>query len=75
MTETVFFIKGMHCQSCATLIEGELIDLPGVKSAKVDYKLGRATVTYDESLVNESDLILAVEKLGGYRTEGIKKLR
>lgn len=67
MKENIFLIKGMHCQSCATLIEGELVDLPGVKSAKVDYKLGKATVVYDENSVNESDFIQVVEKLGDYR--------
>lgn len=72
MTENIFIIKGMHCQSCATLIEGELMDLSGVKSAKVDYKFGKATVVYDENLVNESDFIQVVEKLGNYRMEGIK---
>lgn len=71
MTENIFLIKGMHCQSCATLIEGELTEMPGVKSAKVDFKLGKATIVYDENLVNENDFIQVVEKLGDYQMEGI----
>lgn len=69
MTKNIFMIKGMHCQSCATLIKGELMDLPGVKNAKVDLKLGKATVVYDENSVNENDFIQVVEKLGDYRME------
>lgn len=72
MKENIFIIKGMHCQSCVTLIEAELTALPGVRSAKVDYKLGKATVVYDENLANESDFIQVVEKLGDYRAEGTK---
>lgn len=70
MTENIFLIKGMHCQSCATLIEGELMDLSGVKSVKVDYKLGKAIVVYDENSVNENDFVQVVEKLGDYQMEG-----
>lgn len=71
MTDNIF-IKGMHCFSCAILIEGGLTDVPGVEFVKVDLELKKAIVVYDENLVNRDDLISAVEKLGNYQVEGIK---
>lgn len=46
--KTDLTIKGMHCKSCETLIKDELIEA-GAKDCKIDYKSGKATVTFDES--------------------------
>lgn len=40
-----FPVEGMACPNCAKEIEHVLAALPGVKSASVDFKSARATVT------------------------------
>lgn len=39
-------VEGMHCQSCASLIEEVLLDDSGVAAAVVDLGAARAVVTY-----------------------------
>jgi len=45
-------IKGMHCKSCVVLIKDALTEHKGVKDAEVDFKKGKATVSYDEKLTD-----------------------
>lgn len=40
-----FPVEGMACPNCAHEVEHALAKVPGVKSAKVDFKASRATVT------------------------------
>jgi copper chaperone CopZ len=42
-----FKVTGMACANCAKEIEHELTEVPGVKTAKVDFKKSMATVTLD----------------------------
>jgi Cu+-exporting ATPase len=59
-----FLVSGMHCNSCAQLIEIELEELPGVKSAKVDFALQKAVVDFDEAKLNGQKIIDAIKKAG-----------
>ena len=73
-------INGMHCASCATLITRGLSKMPGVKSANVNYAIGRAQVEYEEGAVSEDNLAKKVESLGYPASIGVshdheKKLR
>jgi copper chaperone CopZ len=52
MAEAVLRITGMHCNSCARLIELELKDLDGVEEVQADYGAGLASVTYDPAKVD-----------------------
>jgi len=45
----MFRVDGMACENCAKHIEEELVEVPGVKSAKVDFASKTARVTLDES--------------------------
>ncbi len=63
-----FLLYGMHCASCAGLIERKLKKTPGVKEAHVNYGAEKAQVVFDSSTVNEDQLKLAV-KDAGYRAE------
>jgi Cu+-exporting ATPase len=65
---TNFHLYGMHCASCAGLIERKIKKLPGIKEARVNYGAEKARVTFDSSLVNE-DRIKAAVKDAGYRAE------
>ena len=55
---------GMHCSSCAGVIEKSLKKVSGVTEARVNFAAEKAIVTYDSGLVKEEDLLKAVEKTG-----------
>ncbi|MBI3955836.1 copper-translocating P-type ATPase [Candidatus Gottesmanbacteria bacterium] len=64
--KTSFPIVGMHCASCARLIEKKLKQTPGVGEAAVNYGSETATVEYDPSIRSLGDLGNLVEE-AGYR--------
>jgi P-type Cu+ transporter len=59
-----FLITGMTCAACATRIEKGLNKMEGVSNASVNLALESATVEYNPSMVNVTDLILKIQKLG-----------
>jgi len=59
-----FPIVGMHCASCAKLIERSLSKVPGVTGASVNYGSESATVEVDEGKVKDRDLENAVTNIG-----------
>ncbi len=63
MTET-YPVKGMHCGSCAVLIEETLKEQPGVTSASVDRTTGTVTITFDAGVTDSRALALAVASEG-----------
>lgn len=70
VTQTsVLDIDGMHCSSCAALIEKSLQDVPGVRTANVQFASEKAHVTYDPEKTSEESLETAV-KAAGY---GLRK--
>jgi len=62
MVKTTYKIEGMHCTSCAMLIEGELEDI-GVK-ANVNYRTETLDIEYDEHSITEEEVRKAVVKAG-----------
>ncbi len=63
-TQAVLSVSGMHCASCAALVEEELTQRPGVISAVVELEGGRATVAYDPDRCDVADLCQAVRQAG-----------
>ena len=61
---TDFVISGMHCASCANIIERQVKKVHGVKSAHVNFASQKASISYDSSSVQTRDLIAAVKKAG-----------
>jgi Cu+-exporting ATPase len=59
---------GMHCSSCANIIERSLKKVPGVSAANVNFAAEKANIIYDESQVNSQKLIEAISK-AGYKAE------
>ncbi|MBI2037373.1 MAG: heavy metal translocating P-type ATPase [Candidatus Magasanikbacteria bacterium] len=57
-------LTGMHCASCAGLIERGLKKVAGVKSANVNFAVEKARVVFDNSVASVEQLIGAVEKSG-----------
>lgn len=49
-------IEGMHCGSCAALVEETLVEQPGVIDASVDLESARAVVHYDGGRLGVADL-------------------
>lgn len=62
-TKKSFPVIGMHCASCARLIEKNLSKTPGVLNCTVNYGSEMATVEYQGKL-NTEDLKNAVKKAG-----------
>jgi len=58
-------LSGMHCTSCALIIEKSLKKAPGVKEVNVNFSAEKAIVTYDESIANK-ELFIDVVKQTGY---------
>ena len=63
---TTLNIEGMHCASCAQIIEHALKKTAGVEQANVNFATEKAIVKFDESAVALPALIQAVEA-AGYR--------
>lgn len=57
-------VEGMTCSSCVQAITAALQKLPGVLKAKVELKVGRATVDYTPSRVTTDVLLKTITKLG-----------
>ncbi|MGC8778987.1 MAG: heavy metal translocating P-type ATPase, partial [Candidatus Caldatribacteriaceae bacterium] len=59
-----FTVKGMHCPSCAKLIQGELRAIPGVHDAQVDFATQRGKVAFDTKSVSTQDVVDTIQSLG-----------
>ncbi len=55
---------GMHCGSCAMLIDMTVGDLEGVDSVKTDYATGTTTVTYDTDVASVESIVGAIRSVG-----------
>ncbi len=77
MTKNSFAVVGMHCASCAKLIEKRLNKTPGVVAAFVNYGSEEATINYDEGKVKENYLNKVVEETGYklVKTEDKEKIK
>jgi copper chaperone CopZ len=52
----VLELTGMHCASCAALIESSLGVHPGVESVKVDLERARATIVFDSGATQVEEI-------------------
>ncbi len=64
MKKQTFSIPDMDCASCVVHIEKDLKKMAGVKSAAVNFAVGKAVVEYDESLVTHQDIVKRVKESG-----------
>lgn len=71
MKKSVLSVSGMGCSGCANSVESALTKLDGVESVVVNLGEGTATVSFDESRVQPSDLEQAIED-AGYKMTGVK---
>ena len=61
MKKQNFKIKGMSCQHCVKAVEKELSKL-NINSH--DVEIGFAEIEYEETIVEESEIIRAIEEAG-----------
>ena len=54
----------MVCEMCAALVEKELAEQPGVRSAHVQFSESRAEVEYDASRISLPQIRSVMEKAG-----------
>jgi Cu+-exporting ATPase len=66
MTEPIqtFKIKGMHCASCASIIERTLKKSGDVESVEVNYGTEKIKVSFDATKITPHDLSKHIEPLG-----------
>lgn len=64
MAKKTFLVKGMHCASCATIIERRIKKLEGVQSIAVNLATNKATIEYDEGKVGAEKFSDAVKAAG-----------
>ncbi len=60
----IYRVKGMHCASCAGIIEKTFKKTEGVYSVEVNYGTEKAKVAFDESKTNAQELSKKIEPLG-----------
>lgn len=57
-------ISGMHCVACSLNIDGELEDLPGVKSAKTSYAKSETVVEFNSKQITPAKIMATIKKTG-----------
>ncbi len=70
----VLKIEGMDCGACATLIQNNLVKIPGVRRAHVSFEKKQANIEYDPKAVQPSRFVKAVEE-AGYEVAGQPEVR
>ncbi|MEF7613878.1 cation-translocating P-type ATPase [Aquincola sp. MAHUQ-54] len=64
VAESSLCLSGLHCGSCAGLIEQALREVPGVIGVSVSGSAQRATVRWDATATSASALVAAVRRAG-----------
>ena len=66
-----FKISGMTCANCALTIEKGIKNMPGVKTAEVNFASEKLSVELDPSVLKEEEILAKIKDLGyGAQTEG-----
>ena len=60
----IYRIKGMHCASCATIIEKELGKAAGVNAVSVNFGTEKAKIEFDPAVTDAHKLSERIEPLG-----------
>jgi len=64
LREAALILEGIHCAACIWLNEQYLQQLKGVHTVNINYATHRATVTWDDSEIHLSDILLAIQSIG-----------
>jgi len=66
-----FKIEGMHCASCANIIENKLSKLDGVEKIRVNFATEKAEVNFDSQKISLKKMNQEIKKLGYVLSENI----
>lgn len=64
MQKKTYTITNMECPNCAMILESIEDKLPGIREISASYKKGQVTVEFDEKLVSEAEILVAIQKKG-----------
>jgi P-type Cu2+ transporter len=64
LKEASLILEGITCAACIWLNERHLKQLPGIVEVSINYTSHRARVTWDESQIKLSDILMEIRKLG-----------
>jgi len=56
--------SGMHCSSCAMLVDMTLADVEGVSDSRTDHATGETVVSFDDERVSVEQLLSAIRGAG-----------
>lgn len=68
MKTLVLSISGMTCDHCVKSVDAAVRKLPGILAG--DVTLGKAVVTFDESLLTKAELFASIRRAGVYEITG-----
>jgi copper chaperone CopZ len=71
MKKLKFKVEGMHCTSCALLIDEELEETKGIRQSRTNYARQVAEVEFDEQQVDEEKIQAIIAQIG-YKAQAIK---
>jgi copper chaperone len=64
MTNQTFIVPDIHCDHCASSIEGAVSAIEGVEKVKVQIEQRTVDVTYDDAFVDFDAIVTAIEGQG-----------
>ncbi len=64
MISSTYPVKGMHCASCAGIIEKTLAKVEGVHAVEVNIVTEAAKITFDDARISPEELSQKIEPLG-----------
>ncbi|MCF6172875.1 MAG: mercury(II) reductase, partial [Campylobacteraceae bacterium] len=68
-----FYIDGMTCKHCTISIENNL-KVDGIQNSNVSYTEKKATVQFDENIINNDTIKKTINDIGQYKVKDIKKI-
>jgi Cu+-exporting ATPase len=70
MEKKILKITGMHCASCAVIIESELKKQSGIKSANVNFAVEKLYLDFDQKIISLEKIRKLLDSLGYKITDG-----
>ncbi len=64
MKTLTFNVQGMTCVVCSSTVEKALKALPSAEGVAVNFASGKAVISYDEGVLSQADIAVAVAKAG-----------
>ena len=64
MIKKTYSVPDMHCTNCSMRLESIEDELAGIREINASYHKQQMTVEFDESQVNEAQILAAVKKKG-----------